>query len=79
MNTADKINLIVGAALIMLGISGMWYFTRQLERLNKSSHMDLDDFMHDTWNDLSKMPFYLNADAHEQTLYYDAFWKNHKK
>lgn len=78
MNTADKINLYVGAALIVLGIGGMWYFTRQLDKINKTHHVDREDLMNDVWSDLTKMPFYLNADAHEQTLYYDAFWNNKK-
>jgi len=74
----DRLNLIIGAALIVIGISGMWYFTRQLERLNKSSHMDREDFLHDTWNDLTKMKFYKNSTPEEQQSYYDAFWKNTK-
>lgn len=79
MNRTEKINMLIGLALFVGGTVGMALCLRAADRITKNQNLRKDEMMQELWNDISSMDFYKNADSHEQTLYYNIFWKTTKK
>ena len=75
MNREERINLLIGAALFVGGVAGMYLCMRSAERIERlSKRLDLEKMKQTTWNDISSMAFYVNATPEEQAQYYSAFW-----
>lgn len=79
MNTTDKLNLIVGLGLIVVGTAGLYACMRAADRLANHNIVDIEKIRQDTWDDITRKPFYEKLSADDQIRFYDAFWKPNEK
>lgn len=79
MNRTEKIQMLIGFALFVGGIAGMYACMRAADRIANRNYVYSETLRQDVWDDITSKDFYKNADSHEQTLYYDAFWNTKKK
>ncbi len=79
MDRNEKIAMIVGASLIVIGTISMAACFRALDRLALQTNTARTNKLQEVWLELTEMDFYKNADDAEQQLYYDAFWTHTKK
>ena len=80
MNREERIQFLIGAALFVGGVAGMYVCMRSAERIERlSKRLDLEKLRQETWNNISSMTFYVNASPEEQLAYYNTFWNATKK
>lgn len=76
MHTEDKAALIVGASLIVIGLTGLVIIDRLTQKAaKKSSEEYKEQRMQQGWELLQRHPFFAKATPEQRIEIFDTYWK----